>query len=144
VSVDVKESSESRSWPGRGGSPQTGPKRRGREVSKAALVFRLAETRTQARSASGGEKVLAAQEVRGLQIRVANVDAAGGSDVKTSEVAFVKIAKQLGENREVGRHTLLCTSSANPMLATATFAIDARSSSGHEASELSHSPRKVA
>src|ERR1700710_614962 len=49
------------------------PKRRGRKVSKAALVSRLADARTKAKSASGVEKVLAAQEVRDLQTRIANI-----------------------------------------------------------------------
>jgi len=78
------------------------PKRRGRKVSKTALVSRLAEARTKAKSASGVEKVLAAQEVRDLQIRIANMDAAGGNDIKSLEAAFVKIAKQFGENRGIG------------------------------------------
>jgi hypothetical protein len=78
------------------------PKRRGRKVSKAALVSRLAEARTKAKSASGVEKVLAAQEVRDLQNRIATMDAAGGSDIKSLETAFVKIAKQFGENRGIG------------------------------------------
>ena len=78
------------------------PKRRGRKVSKAALVTRLAEARTKAKATSGVEKVLAAQEVRDLQNRIAAMDAAGGSDIKTLEAAFVKIAKQFGENRGIG------------------------------------------
>ena len=78
------------------------PKRRGRKVSKTALVGRLAEARTKAKSASGVEKVLAAQEVRDLQNRIATMDAAGGSDIKGLESAFVKIAKQFGENRGIG------------------------------------------
>jgi len=78
------------------------PKRRGRKVSKAALVTRLADARTKAKSASGVEKVLAAQEVRDLQNRIANMEAAGSSDLKSLEAAFVKIAKQFGENRGIG------------------------------------------
>ena len=78
------------------------PKRRGRKVSKAALVARLAEARTRAKSAGGVEKVLAAQEVRDLQTRIANMESAGSSDIKSLEAAFVKIAKQFGENRGIG------------------------------------------
>src|SRR5947199_5717497 len=69
------------------------PKRRGRKVSKAALVSRLAEARVKAKSASGVEKVLAAQEVRDLQVRIANMESAGSSDLKSLEAALVKIAK---------------------------------------------------
>ena len=52
------------------------PKRRGRKVSKAALVERLADARTKARAATGVDKVLAAQDVRDLQMRIANMNAA--------------------------------------------------------------------
>src|SRR2546428_5774561 len=65
------------------------PKRRGRKVSKASLQQRLAEARARAKSASGVDKVLAAQEVRDLQARIANMDAAGGGDIKSLEAAFV-------------------------------------------------------
>ena len=78
------------------------PKRRGRKVSKAALVQRLADARAKARGTSGVEKVLAAQEVRDLQLRIAALDAASASDVKSLEAAFVKIAKRFGENRGIG------------------------------------------
>ncbi len=78
------------------------PKRRGRKVSKAALVERLAEARTRAKSATGVDKVLAAQDVRDLQTRIANMSAASGSDIKSLEAAFVKIAKRFGENRGIG------------------------------------------
>ena len=79
------------------------PKRRGRKVSKAALEQRLAVARTKARSATGVEKVLAAQDVRDLQLRIANMSvASGGGDIKSLEAAFVKIAKRFGENRGIG------------------------------------------
>jgi hypothetical protein len=78
------------------------PKRRGRKVSKASLQRRLTDARAKAKHATGVEKVLAAQEVRDLQSRIAAVDAAGGgSDLKTLETAFVKIARQFGENRGI-------------------------------------------
>ena len=78
------------------------PKRRGRKVSKAALVERLAEARARAKSATGVDKVLAAQDVRDLQTRIANMSAASGTDIKSLEAAFVKIAKRFGENRGIG------------------------------------------
>jgi len=78
------------------------PKRRGRKVSKAALAQRLADARLKAKSATGVDRVLAAQEVRDLQARIASMNAAGGSDVKSLEADFVKIAKRFGENRGIG------------------------------------------
>ena len=78
------------------------PKRRGRKVSKAALQQRLDAARTRARTASGVDKVLASQEVRDLQARIASVDSSGGGDLKSLESAFVKIAKRFGENRGIG------------------------------------------
>ena len=78
------------------------PKRRGRKVSKAALVQRLAEARTKAKASTGVDKVLAAQDVRDLEIRIANMDSATGGDIKSLESAFVKIAKRFGENRGIG------------------------------------------
>ena len=78
------------------------PKRRGRKVSKVALEQRLTEARGKAKSANGVEKVLAAQDVRDLQARIAGLDAASGTDIKGLEAAFVKIAKRFGENRGIG------------------------------------------
>jgi len=78
------------------------PKRRGRKVSKSSLQSRLADARVRAKSATGVDKVLAAQEVRDLQARVAALDASGGEDIKSLEAAFVKIAKRFGENRGIG------------------------------------------
>lgn len=78
------------------------PKRRGRKVSKSALQQRLVDARAKAKSATGVDKVLAAQEVRDLQARIANMDTAGGGDIKGLEAAFVKIAKRFGENRGIG------------------------------------------
>src|SRR5215813_488283 len=54
------------------------PKRRGRKVSKASLQQRLADAKVRAKSATGVDKVLASQEVRDLQNRIAAVDASGG------------------------------------------------------------------
>jgi len=78
------------------------PKRRGRKVSKAALEQRLAAAHANARSARGVAKVLAAQQIRDLKSRIANLDAVGGADLKSLEAAFVKIAKRFGENRGIG------------------------------------------
>jgi hypothetical protein len=47
------------------------PKRRGRKVTKANLKQRLASAQTRARSATGVENVMAAQEVRDLQAKIA-------------------------------------------------------------------------
>jgi len=78
------------------------PKRRGRKVSKSALEQRLAAARAKARSATGVDKVLAAQEVRDLQGRLAALGSSGGADLKSLEASFVKIAKRFGENRGIG------------------------------------------
>src|SRR5690349_16943660 len=59
------------------------PKRRGRKVSKAALQQRLADARATAKSATGVDRVLAAQEVRDLQTRIAALDSSSGGDVKS-------------------------------------------------------------
>jgi hypothetical protein len=77
------------------------PKRRGRKVSKATLEQRLVQAQGRANSATGVEKVLAAQEVRDLQSRIAQAKAGDGVDFKQLESAFVKIAKTFGENRGI-------------------------------------------
>src|SRR5690242_9967772 len=59
------------------------PKRRGRKVSKASLQQRLAAARAKTRSATGVDKVLAAQEVRDLQGRLAALESSGGADLKS-------------------------------------------------------------
>jgi hypothetical protein len=78
------------------------PKRRGRKVSRAALQQRLTDARSRAKSATGVDKVLAAQQVRDLDARIASLDMAGGDDLKSLEAAFVKIAKRFGQNRGIG------------------------------------------
>jgi hypothetical protein len=80
------------------------PKRRGRKVSKASLQQRLVAAQSRAKTATGVDKVLAAQEVRDLQTRISSMEGASGSgsDPKSLETAFVKIAKQFGENRGIG------------------------------------------
>ncbi|MGO9876696.1 MAG: hypothetical protein ACLPVY_23220 [Acidimicrobiia bacterium] len=79
------------------------PKRRGRKVTKATLERRLVAAHANAKSAKGVNKVVAAQAVRDLETRLADMHAASGTgDLKRLEAAFVKIAKQFGENRGIG------------------------------------------
>lgn len=78
------------------------PKRRGRKVSAATLETRLRAAQTRARSAAGVDRVVAAQEVRDLRLKLA--EAKGGSsdtDVKAAEAAFVKVARKFGEARGI-------------------------------------------
>jgi len=77
------------------------PQRRGRKVSRTALESRLSDALAKAKSASGVEKVLTAQEIRDLQTRITNMRTAGASDIKSLETDFVKIAKKFGENRGI-------------------------------------------
>lgn len=76
------------------------PKRRGRKVSKATLEQRLAQARIDAKTAVGVERVLAAQAVRDLQSKLAQLNSS--VDLKALEASFVKIAKSFSENRGVG------------------------------------------
>jgi hypothetical protein len=78
------------------------PKRRGRRVSKATLEQRLVAARARVRNATGVEKVLAAQAVRDLQAKLSQVSTTSTVDVKSLEVAFVRVAKKFGENRGIG------------------------------------------
>jgi hypothetical protein len=78
------------------------PKRRGRKVSRATLESRLAGARERAKTATGVDKVLAAQDIRDLEGKLSQLDSASGTDLKTLEAAFVKIAKKFGENRGIG------------------------------------------
>ena len=77
------------------------PRRRGRKVSKAALESRLASARAKTKLASGVDKVLAAQEIRDLETRIAKMSGASNGDTRSLEVAFVKIAKKFGDNRGI-------------------------------------------
>ena len=77
------------------------PKRRGRKVSKAVLESRLAAAQAKAKTMSGIEKLVAAQEVRDLRTRIAAMNSARGSDIAMLEAAFVKVAKQFSENRGI-------------------------------------------
>jgi hypothetical protein len=76
------------------------PKRRGRKVSKATLEQRLAQARIDAKATVGVERVLAAQAVRDLQGKLAELNSS--VDLKTLEASFVKIAKSFSENRGIG------------------------------------------
>ena len=78
------------------------PKKRGRKVTKATLTRRLADAHAQLKTATGVDKVLAAQEVRDLEARIGQASAGDGVDLKQLESAFVKVAKTFGENRGIG------------------------------------------
>ena len=78
------------------------PKRRGRKVTKATLEQRLTDARVRLKTATGVERVLAAQEVRDLQAKTARLNTSGETDVKNLEAEFVRIAKKFGENRGIG------------------------------------------
>jgi hypothetical protein len=78
------------------------PKRRGRKVSKEALEQRLIKARAKAKTATGVDKVLAAQEVRDLRARIAAPESTGSGDIKSLEAAFVQIARRFGEKRGIG------------------------------------------
>ena len=78
------------------------PKRRGRKVTKTSLEQRLVEARSRAKSATGIAKVLAAQQVRDVQAKLARANATGGADLKTLEADFIKVAKRFGDKRNIG------------------------------------------
>ncbi len=76
------------------------PKKRGRRVSPVVLRKRLAAAEATMKSSTGVAKVLAAQEVRDLRGRLA--DASGeGTNTKTLEASFVKVARQFSVNRGI-------------------------------------------
>src|SRR6202049_838999 len=52
------------------------PKRRGRKVSKATLEQRLAAARERSKTATGIDKVLAAQDIRDLEAKIAQLNTA--------------------------------------------------------------------
>jgi hypothetical protein len=79
----------------------TTPKRRGRKVSTAMLEQRLVSARARFKTAAGVEKVLAAQEIRDLQAKIAQQRSATGVDVRSLEASFVRIAKRFSENRGI-------------------------------------------
>ena len=77
------------------------PKRRGRKVTKATLEQRLVQAQTQVKTATGVEKVLAAQNVRDLRAKLAQASVSSDADLKSLEAAFVKVAKRFAENRGI-------------------------------------------
>jgi hypothetical protein len=77
------------------------PKKRGRKVSTAVLEQRLVRARSRAKTATGVDKVLAAQEVRDLQARLAQASATTATDVRSLESAFVKVAGRFSEKRGI-------------------------------------------
>jgi hypothetical protein len=77
------------------------PKRRGRKVSKASLEQRLVSARARFKATAGVDKVLAAQEIRDLQVKIAELQSTTTVDVKGLEASFVKAAKKFSENRNV-------------------------------------------
>ena len=78
------------------------PKRRGRKVTKATLEQRLTSARSRVKTATGVDKLFAAQEIRDLEAKIAQVNASNEADIKSLEAAFVKIAKRFSQNRGVG------------------------------------------
>ena len=77
------------------------PKQRGRKVSKATLINRLAEARVRAKTATGLDRVLAAQAVRDLSGKVADLDRGSAADLKSLEANFIKVAKQFSAQRGI-------------------------------------------
>jgi hypothetical protein len=76
------------------------PKKRGRRVSPAVLRKRLAAADATRKSSTGVAKVLAAQEVRDLRARLAETSG-DGTNAKTLEASFVKVARQFSVNRGI-------------------------------------------
>ena len=74
------------------------PKRRGRKVSQATLVERLGAAQARVKTASGVDRVLAAQEVRDLTARIAAMTSGDGNELKELE-ADVRAYRQ-GIRRE--------------------------------------------
>lgn len=77
------------------------PKRRGRKVSAAQVRARLQAAEERTRRATGVERVLAHQEARDLRVRLVSTAERAGTDIKTLEREFVKVAKSFGERRRI-------------------------------------------
>jgi len=77
------------------------PKKRGRKISKSVLEQRLVQARSRAKTATGVDRVLAAQEIRDLQARLAQVSSATTADLNGLESAFVKVARTFSEKRGI-------------------------------------------
>jgi ribosomal protein S20 len=71
-------------------------------VKRTTLEQRLVNARERSKTATGIDKVLAAQDIRDLEAKIAQLNTASGADLKSLEAAFVKIAKRFGENRGIG------------------------------------------
>jgi hypothetical protein len=71
------------------------PKQRGRKVSAATLAQRLTDAQAAVKTARGVEKLMAAQAVRDLQGRIAQINSTSDVDIKSLEVAFVRVAKKV-------------------------------------------------
>jgi hypothetical protein len=78
------------------------PKRRGRRLSTATLAQRLAAAKAGVKSARGVDRVMAAQAVRDLEKRIAQLNATGAVDIRALEAAFVRVAKKFSQNRGIG------------------------------------------
>jgi hypothetical protein len=79
------------------------PKPRGRRVSVATLEQRLTAARARLKAAGGIDRLMAAQEVRDTQAKLAKINTTSSMvDMKTLESNFVKVAKKFGENRKIG------------------------------------------
>ena len=78
------------------------PKRRGRKVPRATVHKRLVDAQATLKTATGVEKLLAAQAVRDLRTTLAHLDASSGAYLHRLEADFIKIAKTFGENRGIG------------------------------------------
>ena len=77
------------------------PKRRGRKVTTASLEQRLTDARARLKTATGVEKVVAAQAVRDLQMKLAQMNTTSGADLKSLEADFVKVAKKFSVKRGI-------------------------------------------
>jgi hypothetical protein len=78
------------------------PKRRGRKVSPATLQARLAAAEQKLKHASGVARLTAAQDVRDLRNRLADLSNRGATDLKSLEAAFIRVAKKFGKKRGIG------------------------------------------
>jgi hypothetical protein len=76
--------------------------RRGRDASKASLQARVYEARARYKLTNGVEKLLAAREVRDLQVQLAAMSGATETDLEAFEAAFVDIARWFGAMRGIG------------------------------------------
>jgi len=99
------------------------PKPRGRKVTVDAMRARLAAKKAEAKTAIGVTKVLALQEARDLEPRIAAAQNGGASvNLKALETAFIKVAKQFSEARGVGYGAWRDSGVPAPVLAKAGIA----------------------